>query len=72
MFQAGRWLTAAVLTAAFATTALAQSLEEKKAAKLAEPWVKSGGWVTDYDKARKLSEESSKPIFVYFTRSYAG
>ena len=38
--------------------------------KLAKQWLKDGGWTTDYDKARKLSKKSGKPILVYFTRSY--
>jgi len=71
MLQAGRFVAALALVGAMATAAWAQSMEEKKAAKLAEPWVKFADWVTDYDKARKLSEDSGKPIFAYFTRSYS-
>ncbi|MBI3724903.1 hypothetical protein HY251_13245 [bacterium] len=44
---------------------------KKRDAKLAEGWVKSGGWITDYDKALEESKKSGKLIFAYFTRSYA-
>jgi hypothetical protein len=71
MFQPGRVAAATALTALMAAAALAQSPQDKRAAKLAEPWVKNADWITDYDKARQLSDESGKPIFAYFTRSYA-
>ena len=50
---------------------LAQSLEEKRDQKLAEPWVKHGGWITDYEAARAKAKEEGKILFTYFTRSYA-
>ena len=43
----------------------------RRDAKLAEAWVDQAPWVTDYDKARSLSKQTGKPIFAYFTRSYA-
>lgn len=49
----------------------AQDLEAKYKAKLAEGWIKSPAWITDYDAARKAAKEQGKVIFAYFTRSYS-
>ena len=49
----------------------AQTLEEKRDKKLAEPWMKSGGWITDYDKARSEAKKNKRLILAYFTRSYS-
>ncbi|HMQ22224.1 MAG TPA: hypothetical protein PKE00_07020 [Planctomycetota bacterium] len=38
---------------------------------LAEPFVKKGSWMIDYDAARARAKEEGKLIFAYFTRSYA-
>ena len=46
-------------------------LEQRRDAKLAEPWLKQCAWFTDYDKARTEAKATGKPIFAYFTRSYA-
>jgi len=66
---------AALLVLGLGAPALAQdggsALEKKRDEKLAEPWVKAGGWITDYDKALAESKKSGKLIFGYFTRSYA-
>ncbi len=43
----------------------------KRDDKLASDFLKNGDWTTDYDRARELAKESGKPIFGYFTRSYA-
>lgn len=48
-----------------------ESNEEKRDKKLAEEWLKKAPWITDYDQAREESKKSGKPIFAYFTRSYA-
>jgi hypothetical protein len=48
-----------------------EELIAKREAKLALPFIEFGGWVTDYDRARELAREQDKPIFVYFSRSYA-
>ena len=45
--------------------------EEKRDKKLKEVWLQSGGWITDYDKAREEAKKESKLIFAYFTRSYS-
>ncbi|GDY02865.1 hypothetical protein LBMAG49_21940 [Planctomycetota bacterium] len=39
--------------------------------KLALPVFKKANWTFDYDAARAESKQSGKPIFVYFSRSYA-
>ncbi len=48
-----------------------EDLKKKYDDKVAEAWVKEGGWITDYDKAREEAKKSGKPVFAYFTRSYA-
>lgn len=45
--------------------------EEKRDKKLKEAWLSSGGWITDYDKAREEAKKANKLIFAYFTRSYS-
>jgi hypothetical protein len=47
------------------------SMEGKLAKLLEEPFFKKAPWITDYDAARAEAKKSGKPIFVYFTRSYA-
>ena len=57
-----------------ASVALAEGptpLEQKRDAKLAEPWLKQCPWFTDYDKALVEAKATGKPVFAYFTRSYA-
>ncbi len=52
----------------------AQDQEAMKAnyeAKLAKDFVKNATWITDYDKALETAKARNKPIFAYFTRSYA-
>lgn len=34
-------------------------------------FIEFGGWVTDYDIARKRAKEEGKLIFAFFSRSYA-
>jgi hypothetical protein len=38
---------------------------------LRKPFLAGARWVTDYDEARALARKEQKPIFAYFTRSYA-
>ncbi|MEM7202988.1 MAG: hypothetical protein AAF628_22200 [Planctomycetota bacterium] len=69
-------LLAALLGAAIGSPALAQQpsqekLIERKNEKLASEWLKSADWILDYAEAKKTSAETGKPIFAYFTRSYA-
>ena len=46
-------------------------LELRRDAKLAEEWVGQAPWVTDYDEALAQAQQSGKPVFAYFTRSYS-
>ena len=48
-----------------------EKLIQQRDAKLAEPWVGLGSWVTDFDEARATAVAEGKLIFAYFTRSYA-
>lgn len=68
-------LAAALLAAAPAPFAQeAPTQEDFKARyeeKLAKPFIKAGGWITDYDLARERAAKEKKFLFVYFTRSYA-
>ena len=72
-----RMLTAALagfLAMGIATTSLAQddaAYQAKLEAKLAESWFTDNGFTSDYDKAREMAKSAGKPIFAYFTRSYA-
>ena len=63
---------------ALGTTLAAQGLDdqqrlvENRKKKLAKPFVKHGGWLLDYDKARAKAKAEDKFLLTYFTRSYAG
>jgi hypothetical protein len=46
-------------------------LKTQRAEKMAKEVFKKADWTFDYDKARAESKKSGKPIFAYFTRSYA-
>jgi hypothetical protein len=50
----------------------AESFQTKYEKKVAEAWFKDNGFTDDYDKAKDLAAKTGKPIFAYFTRSYAG
>jgi len=63
-------LTGAIL-AVLGSAAFGQSLEEKRDKKLASEFLKKAAWTTDYDKAREEAKKTAKPIFGYFSRSYA-
>ena len=49
--------------------------EDKMAANYADmqthEWFTGGGWITDFDLAKEQSKKTGKPIFAYFTRTYA-
>jgi hypothetical protein len=36
-----------------------------------EPWFTGGDWITDFDAAKAKAAETGRPIFAYFTRTYA-
>lgn len=65
---AGLLLSAAA--SAWAQQASQEDLQKKRDAKLAESWVKDGGWITDYDKAREEAKKAGKLVFAYFTVTY--
>ncbi len=57
-----------------ATPLLAQTQAElvaRRDAKLADDWLKLAPWTTDYDAALAQARDTKKPIFAYFSRSYA-
>ena len=57
-----------------AATVAAQDQEAMKAsyqAKLAKDFFKNATWITDYDSALESAKAQNKPIFAYFSRSYA-
>lgn len=43
----------------------------KREKKLEGEWLKNAAWITDYDEARAEAKATGKPVFAYFTRSYA-
>lgn len=67
-----RSVLAAVAVLVGAGSVLAQdSVEEKLQKKLKEPFLSKAPWILEFDKAKSESKKSGKPIFAYFTRSYA-
>jgi hypothetical protein len=48
-----------------------EQLKAQRAEKMAKEVFKKADWTFDYDKARAEAKKSGKPIFAYFTRSYA-
>ncbi|MGE3166463.1 MAG: hypothetical protein AB7O52_16305 [Planctomycetota bacterium] len=67
-----RWKWAAVSVLLMSGVAAAQpAMQAKLDEKLKKDFVKKIPWVHDYDEALKLAKEQGKPIFGYFTRSYA-
>ena len=46
-------------------------LKAKLDKKVKEKFVETGGWLLDYQEARRQAEKQGKPIFVYFTRTFA-
>ena len=57
---------------ALSTSGYAQSsLEEKLEKKMEKEFVKNSNWHLDLDSAKAKAKETGKPIFAYFTRSYA-
>ena len=57
--------------ALLAGPAIAETNEEKFEKKLKEPFVQNADWVLDFDEALAKAKETKKPVFAYFTRSYA-
>ena len=65
--------TTLILLLATATSAqLDQAkMAEQFAAKLKSPFIQNANWIRDYDEARAMAKETGKPIFAYFSRSFA-
>lgn len=65
------------LAGLFAAPAAAQRTydQEEMKANFAEmqthDWYVGGGWITDFDQAKAKARETGRPIFAYFTRTYA-
>ena len=55
----------------FGGAAFGQSNEEKYQQKLQKEFMKKIEWTHSLEDAMKKSKETGKPIFGYFTRSYA-
>lgn len=56
---------------ALASAQSQDDLKKRKEKELQEPFLKKAAWLLDYDKAKEAAKKSGKPIFAYFTRSYA-
>jgi len=48
-----------------------EALKARYAQMLTHEWYAQGGWLTDLDVAKARSAQTGKPIFAYFTRTYA-
>ncbi|MEK7468916.1 MAG: hypothetical protein AAB074_16195 [Planctomycetota bacterium] len=46
-------------------------LKKKKEEVLKDPFLKKAPWTLDYDKALAEAVKTGKPVFAYFTRSFA-
>ncbi|MHC5063230.1 MAG: hypothetical protein ACYTG5_04580 [Planctomycetota bacterium] len=48
-----------------------EELIEKRDAKMASEFIQHASWILDYDAAKAQAKNNGKPIFAYFTRSFA-
>lgn len=48
-----------------------EELQKRYEEKIAKPWLKNAKWTIDLEDAKKQAQETGKPIFAYFTRSYS-
>lgn len=65
-------MTACILALLLPASALQEdSLEAKRDEKLKKPFLTKSAWITDYEQALAESKKQKKPIFAFFTRSYA-
>lgn len=46
-------------------------LKKKKEEVLKDAFLKKAPWILDYDKALAEAKKTGKPVFAYFSRSYA-
>ncbi|MFM1870620.1 MAG: hypothetical protein RL398_42 [Planctomycetota bacterium] len=49
-----------------------EELAKLRDEKMAHEVFQKANWIFDYEKALEEAKKSKKPIFAYFTRSYAG
>lgn len=54
-----------------AAPAAADDMVAKRDEKLQSAFLKKAPWLVDFDAAKAESKKTGKPIFTYFTRSYA-
>lgn len=70
-----RTLIALLLTAwagaAYAQKPSQEDLVKSRDKKLQADFLKTSTWVMDFTSAKEESKKTGKPIFAYFTRSYA-
>ena len=52
-------------------TTLGSARRSRFEAMCEEPWFTGGGWIADYDEARRRAAATGRPIVAYFTRSFA-
>jgi hypothetical protein len=60
-----------LLVLLFAGAAVADELRDKYDDKIRKDFINKIPWEQNYDQALAKSKETGKPIFAYFTRSYA-
>lgn len=48
-----------------------QQLQEKLDAKLAKSFIQKADWELEFDAAKKRAAAEAKPLFIYFSRSFA-
>jgi len=48
-----------------------EELKQLRTEKLAKPVFQKAPWLSDYDAARAEAKKTGRPLFTYFTRSYA-
>jgi hypothetical protein len=67
------WACLLALVAAAAAQAIPdqQALQANLEKKLAKPFVKNAAWILDFAEAKRKAKELEKPIFAYFSRSFA-
>ena len=56
---------------AAAQTQSQEDLKKRHEKTLQEPFLKKAPWFLDYDNALAEAKKTGKPIFAYFTRSFA-
>lgn len=49
-----------------------EELQSRREAEFLEPWYTAAPWTADFEAAQSRAAAEGKPIFAYFTRSYAG